>query len=155
MLPVYSTIFVLEFTLVKLKVGDKAMTTKCKECIFKDIDGGKYPCNDCSEIMDIKGYKDSVKSHFTGWSKESINAIKNSKEKLKKRLENIINPNLKIHAEFSITYDGNVVITAFSKDNIREVTIYQITDTGNELIEKTIKLDSKLFTSLKKFIRIR
>ncbi|EDK35227.1 hypothetical protein [Clostridium kluyveri] len=131
------------------------MAIRCKECIFKDIDGGEYPCNDCSEIMDIKGYKGSVKSHFTGWSKENINAIKNSKEKLKKRLENIINPDLKIHAEFSITSDGNVVITAFSKDSIREVTIYQITDTGDELIEKIIKLDSKLFTSLKKFIRVR
>ncbi|UZQ49887.1 hypothetical protein [Clostridium kluyveri] len=131
------------------------MATRCKECVFKDIDGGEYPCNDCNEIMDMKRYKDSVKSHFTGWSKESINAIKNSKEKLKKRLENIINPDLRIHAEFSITYDGNVMITAFSKDNIREVTIYQITAIGDELIEKTIKLDSKLFTSFKKFIRVR
>lgn len=131
------------------------MATKCKECMFKDIDGGKYPCNDCSEIMDLKGYKDSAKSHFKEWSKENINAIENSKEKLKKRLEDIINPDLRIHAEFSITSDGDVMITAFSKDNIREVTIYQITDTGDELIEKTIKLDSKLFTSFKKFIRVR
>lgn len=131
------------------------MGIRCKECVFKDIDGGEYPCNECSEIMDMKRYKDSVKSHFTGWSRENINAIKSSKEKLKKRLEDIINPDLKIHAEFSITSNGNVVITAFSLDNIREVTIYQITDTGNELIEKIIKLDSKLFTSFKKFIRVR
>ena len=130
------------------------MATKCKECIFKDVDGGKYPCNDCSEIMDINRYK-STESHFKEWSKENINAIENSKAKLKKRLEDIINPDLRIHAEFSITSDGDVMITAFSKDNIREVTIYQITDTGDELIEKTIKLDSKLFTSFKKFIRVR
>ncbi|WP_373845444.1 hypothetical protein [Clostridium sp.] len=123
------------------------MTTRCKECIFKDVDGGKYPCNDCSEIMDISGAK-CIESHFKAMVKYNKNA--RPKERLEHKLNEIsilIDEEI-IHAEYESLEDGNMMLTAFFEYS-KGINIYQIVDTGEELIQNVVSVEKDLLGKMR------
>ncbi|MFL0195374.1 hypothetical protein ACJDU8_07315 [Clostridium sp. WILCCON 0269] len=117
------------------------MITRCRKCVFKDMEGNKYPCNDCSEIMDMKCTK-CVKNYFKQMAEYDENI--QSKERLKKKLNEILTPtNNEIHEEYKTLENGNVMLTALLNDN-KDIVIYQILDTGKKLIKNVATLDKKL-----------
>lgn len=127
------------------------MTTRCKECIFKDVDGGKYPCNDCSEIMDITGVK-CIESHFKTIVKYNKNV--RPKERLEDKLNEIVTLTNKkmIYTEYKDLEDGNMMLTAFLKSS-KCISVYQIVDEGEELVENVVLLDEELLHKISKITK--
>ncbi|WP_368490160.1 hypothetical protein [Clostridium sp. BJN0013] len=124
------------------------MTTRCRKCIFKDVDGGKYPCSDCSEIMDMNSTK-CTESHF----KQIVEYNKNirPKERLKQKLNEILVSTNKeiIYGKYKALEDGNMMLTAFLNDD-EDVTLYQIVDTGESLVQNVVWLDKDLLHKINK-----
>ena len=127
----------LKFTLVRFKIGGRAMATRCKECIFRDVDGGKYPCNDCSEIMDIISTK-CIESRFKAIVKYNKNV------RPKERLED----KKMIYVEYKNLEDGNMMLTAFFKSG-KDITVYQIVDTGESLVQNVVLVEKELLGKIK------
>lgn len=124
------------------------MSTRCGKCIFKDLDGGKYPCNDCTEIMDMNSTKCTV-NHF----KPIVEYNKNirPKERLEQKLNEILTLTGKkmIYAEYENLEDGNMMITAFFKSG-KYIEVYQIVDIGEELVQNVVLLDKELLRKINK-----
>ena len=137
----------LKFTLVRFKIGGRVMATRCKECIFRDVDGGKYPCNDCSEIMDIISTK-CIESRFKAIVKYNKNV--RPKERLEDKLNEILTLTNKkmIYVEYKNLEDGNMMLTAFLNDG-NDITIYQIVDTGEELVQNVVSVEKDLLGRIK------
>ncbi|APM40197.1 hypothetical protein [Clostridium kluyveri] len=127
------------------------MATRCKECIFKDLDGGKYPCNGCSEIMDITGAK-CIESHFKTIVKYNKNI--RPKERLEDKLNEILTLTNKkmIYVEYKDLKDGNMMLTAFL-NNGKDIEVYQIVDAGEELVENVVLLDEDLLHKINKITK--
>lgn len=127
------------------------MATRCKECIFKNLDGGKYPCNNCSEIMDITGAK-CIESHFKTIVKYNKNV--RPKERLEDKLNEILTLTNKkmIYVEYKDLEDGNMMLTVFL-NNGNDIEVYQIVDAGEELVENVVLLDENLLHKINKIIK--
>ncbi|EDK34992.1 hypothetical protein [Clostridium kluyveri] len=127
------------------------MDTKCKECIFKNLDGGKYPCNNCSEIMDITGAK-CIESHFKTIVKYNKNV--RPKERLEDKLNEILTLTNKkmIYVEYKDLEDGNMMLTVFL-NNGKDIEVYQIVDAGEELVENVVLLDENLLHKINKITK--
>ncbi|BAH07687.1 hypothetical protein CKR_2636 [Clostridium kluyveri NBRC 12016] len=132
-------------------MGDDYMDTKCKECIFKNLDGGKYPCNNCSEIMDITGAK-CIESHFKTIVKYNKNV--RPKERLEDKLNEILTLTNKkmIYVEYKDLEDGNMMLTVFL-NNGKDIEVYQIVDAGEELVENVVLLDENLLHKINKITK--
>jgi len=127
------------------------MATRCKECIFKNLDGGKYPCNNCSEIMDITGAK-CIESHFKTIVKYNKNV--RPKERLEDKLNEILTFTNKkmIYVEYKDLEDGNMMLTVFL-NNGKNIEVYQIVDAGEELVENVVLLDGNLLHKINEIIK--
>ena len=123
------------------------MATRCKECIFRDVDGGKYPCNDCSEIMDITSIK-CIESRFKAIVKYNKNV--RPKERLEDKLNEILTLTNKkmIYVEYKNLEDGNMMLTAFFKSG-KDITVYQIVDTGESLVQNVVLVEKELLGKIK------
>ncbi|WP_368490177.1 hypothetical protein [Clostridium sp. BJN0013] len=123
------------------------MATRCKECIFRDVDGGKYPCNDCSEIMDIISTK-CIESRFKAIVKYNKNV--RPKERLEDKLNEILTLTNKkmIYVEYKNLEDGNMMLTAFFKSG-KDITVYQIVDTGESLVQNVVLVEKELLGKIK------
>lgn len=123
------------------------MGTRCKKCIFKDIQGNRYPCNECNEIMDLRSMK-YMKNHF-----QQINEDKNnkSKERLSEKLNNIaasFNREV-LYKEYKVMENKNMKLTAFLNYG-NDIIICQIIDTGNKLTEKVLPIEKELLCRIRR-----
>ncbi|BAH07618.1 hypothetical protein [Clostridium kluyveri] len=127
------------------------MKTRCRKCIFEDIDGGKYPCNDCSEIMDMKRHK-SAESHFE--PVDGYNKNIKSKERLKKKLSEVLPSTNKkiIYAEYEELENENIMLTAFL-DSGNDIIVYQILDIEEGLVQNMLSLDKDLLHKINKITK--
>lgn len=123
------------------------MGTRCNECIFKDIQGNKYPCNNCNEIMDMRSMK-HMKNHFEQIDEEKNNK---SKERLREKLNNIaasLNKEV-IYEEYKVMKDRNMKLTAFLNCG-NDIAIYQIVDAGEELDLNMVSIQKNLLERVRK-----
>ncbi|WP_446897733.1 hypothetical protein ACSVC9_12150 [Clostridium sp. LBM24168] len=120
------------------------MAIRCRKCVFKDIEGNKYPCNNCSEIMDMSGAK-SAENYFEQAFIYSMNIA--SKERLRDRLKQMVKPMTEVYEEYKILDGGYILLTAFLKEK-KDIKIYQILDTGEKLVENSVILDKALIHEL-------
>lgn len=121
---------------------------RCKQCVFKDTEGNKYPCIICSEIVAYKATTNYFKSIYAN---ENNTVMPEVKKRLKDRLYKLTPCSKRILSRFSIIHDETTMLTAFVLNKNKDIVMYQITDRNSELNENIILVDKYLFEEFKYF----
>ncbi|AGK96510.1 hypothetical protein [Clostridium pasteurianum] len=123
---------------------------RCKQCVFKDTEGNKYPCIICREIIDYKTTTNYFKSIYDN---ENNIIMSETKRRLKERLSALAPLESKVFSKFTVLNRKSIMLTAFVFNRNKGITIYKIIDRNGELNENVILLDKYLFEELNQFYK--
>ena len=123
---------------------------RCKQCVFKDNEGNKYPCVICSEIINYKTTTNYFKSIYDD---ENNTITPETKKRLTERLHTLTSFGAKAFSKFTILDENTILLTAFTVNENEDIVIFQITDRNKELKENVILVDKYLFEEFNQFYK--